>query len=411
LALVLYLDAFDGISGDLFLGLLLDLGFRLADLEAALAALPVVPRLEVAQCSVRGVVAPCVRVVDPDPAGERSYREIRRLLARSSLPAPVRRAAMRVVRRLAAAEARLHGQELADVHLHEAGGLDAVAEIVGVCAGLSHLGIEEVHASALPWSSGFVETAHGEVPLPAPAALACLVGAPWQPTDRREELVTPTGAALLGTLASRFGPPPSLEVRAQGFGATQRSLLRGVLGHAATGTSTQVVTIAASVDDLWPEAVPAILSALLRSGALDAHVATVLGKKGRVAFEFVAWARPAQAQTVAAELLRQTGSLGCRLWPCSRIEAPRQVHAVTVDGERVRVKTSPLGAKAEWSDVERYARRRGLPVRTALQEIAARVSRETFTPPRPDPAGPPGGAPVAPRHGTPARSDHAPPTP
>jgi uncharacterized protein (TIGR00299 family) protein len=383
---LLYVDAFDGVSGDLLLGALLDVGASVQLVREAVAALGLPCELRLEHRTVRGIRATRAVVVDPQPVVARSYEEIRRVVARSSLPAAIRRRAASVLHRLAAAEARLHGVRIGQVHLHEVGGLDTVAEVVGVVAALKGLGVEEVASSTLPWSSGFVAAAHGELPLPAPAAVQCLPGAAWHPTTRQEELVTPTGAALLGTLCRHFGPPPGLVVERQGYGATERSLLRVVLGRRAEGRG-EVWTVTVQVDDLWLESVPAVIASTLRAGALDVRAAAVLMKKGRLGLEFVAICRASDRERVTDTLLRETGSLGARLFPCERVELDRAHDVIEVDGHPVRVKAGPYGAKPEWDDVERLAGELGLTPRGALQRVlarlGARVSRETLSPPRP----------------------------
>lgn len=401
---VLYVDAFDGVSGDLLLAALLDAGVPRSVVREAVGGLGLPCELRVERRTARGIRATRVRVLDPDPVSARSYEEIRRLVSRSSLPPALRRQAASVLHRLAAAEARLHGVRIAHVHLHEVGGLDTLTEVVGVLAALRALGVEEVTASTLPWSRGFVRSAHGELPLPAPAAVQCLPGAAWHPTSREEELVTPTGAALLGTLCRHYGPPPPLTVERQGYGATDRSLLRVVVGRRSE-SSARVWTVTTQVDDLWPEAVPDVLTAVLAAGALDVRAMPVLMKKGRLGFEFEAVCRPSERERVTEALLRQTGSLGARLAPCERVELPREQICVQVDGEAVRVKAGPYGAKPEWEDVERLAARLGVPARVAwLQAVArlpAHVSRETIRTPRPA-AAPPAGAATPPPPETPA---------
>lgn len=373
---LIYVDAFDGVSGDLLLGLVLALGAPRAAILRALRALGLPAALRVSRVTVRGISALRARIEADAPETERSYQAIRHLLERSSLSESVRRRSLAVLARLATNEARLHGVPLDRLHLHEVGGFDTVGEVVGVLQALEELAVEDVYVSSLPWSTGLAITAHGEIPLPAPAAVACLPRAVWHPTNRQEELVTPTGAAILGTLAKGFGPPPELVADRQAFAATERSLIRGVLGR-PLHRRVQIFRVETAVDDLSPEAVPEVIQAVIEAGALDARVMPVSMKKGRVGFLFHALARPEHVAAVEEALVRASGSLGALSWPCSRFELPRVVERLWIDGQPVRVKRGPFSAKPEWEDVRMMATLWRVSAREAEARIRAHVSRET----------------------------------
>lgn len=238
---IAYFDCFSGISGDMTLGALLDAGLPLADLQAALAALQLPEfSLEVRRVQKCGISATSVTVNAMEGHVHRGLPEIRQIIVGSQLPEAVQQASLRVFETLAVAEARIHGSSPDQVHFHEVGAVDAIVDIVGACFGLHHLGVEQLFCSQLPTGGGQVRSAHGLIPVPAPATLALLASrqVPVYDNGQRIELVTPTGAALMVALASGFGAFPAMAVTAIGYGAGQKELsvanvLRLVVGDAA----------------------------------------------------------------------------------------------------------------------------------------------------------------------------------
>ena len=233
---ILYLDCFSGISGDMFLGALVDLGVGAEELSGALEGLGLDIRLEAKKVKKHGVAGTKVDVIVPDSEEERHLSDILGILGRSQLPDDVRNTATRVFRRLAEAEAHVHGMPVERVHFHEVGALDTIADVVGAVVGFKASGAEALYSSDVNVGGGFVKTAHGVLPVPAPATLELLQGTPVYSSGIKAELVTPTGAALLTELCSGFGPMPHMRVEKAGYGAGTKdleapNLLRAVLGE------------------------------------------------------------------------------------------------------------------------------------------------------------------------------------
>jgi uncharacterized protein (TIGR00299 family) protein len=382
---IAWFDCFSGVSGDMCLGALLSAGWPAAELEA----LPARLGLEGARVSVgvarRGAIqATRVEVAAPGSQPHRHLRHIEAILEAADLPARVRERSRAVFRRLAEAEAAVHGTTPEQVHFHEVGAVDAIVDVVGTVLGLDALGVERVSASALPVGGGSVDCEHGRMPVPAPATAWLLRGVPIVPTPIRTELVTPTGAALLATLAEGWGPPPPCTLEAVGTGAGGRDLpeqanvLRvflGRAGEALPGRRT-VTVLETALDDESPQVVAALLSGLLADGALDAMAVPATMKKGRPGVWLVVLCEPAQADRVARRLLEETSTLGVRVRHDERIELPRRAAEVMTPFGAVALKVATLpggGERAvpEFESVRAAAERSGRPVREVAQAALA----------------------------------------
>ncbi|MEQ4549526.1 nickel pincer cofactor biosynthesis protein LarC [Nocardioides kribbensis] len=401
-----WVDASSGASGDMLLGALLGAGVPLAVLQAAVDAVSPEPvRLEVEQVRRGGFAAVRCHVVVADSTTHRTWRDVRALLGAADLAPAVRDLALAVFARLAAAEGAVHGHPADEVHFHEVGALDAIADVVGVCAGVVHLGLHPgAHPGGLTVSpvavgSGTVRSAHGVLPVPPPAVVELLRGAPSYAGPAgapAQELCTPTGAALLTTLAAGWGPQPPLRVSAVGVGAGGRdpaghaNVLRLLLGDPVdvdpradgpggapgAGDTTTEVVLETNVDDLDPRVWPGVLDALLAAGAADAWLTPVLMKKGRPAHTLSVLVVPARVAAVREVVLRETSAIGLREHPVTKHALPRTLAGVDLDGHRVAVKLSTLDgrvvtAQPEWDDVARAATALGLPARTVLARAAA----------------------------------------
>ncbi|HEU5151761.1 MAG TPA: nickel pincer cofactor biosynthesis protein LarC [Iamia sp.] len=378
-----WFHCFSGVAGDMALGALVDAGADLAAVEAIVRTVDVAGwELEAEPVLRSGVAATKVHVrgVEHDHH-HRTWRSIRDLLDGAGLPDRVHARATAAFARLARAEGALHRTDPEDVHFHEVGAIDAIVDVVGTCAALEVLGVDEVRCSPLAVGRGRVSAAHGHLPNPAPAVLRILEGVPVHGVDTPVELTTPTGAALMAALATGFGPLPDLTVTASGYGAGTADVdgvvnaTQVVLGTApaagpgADGGGQPVVVVETTVDDVTGEVLGAAVPALLAAGALDAWVAPVVGKKGRPAHVVAALADLGAAPAVAEALRTTTGSLGVRAARHERWPATRASETVEVDGHAVRVKVSPVRAKAEHDDVAAVAAATGRPV----PEVAARA--------------------------------------
>jgi uncharacterized protein (TIGR00299 family) protein len=379
-----WFHCFSGVAGDMALGALVDAGADLDEVEAIVRKVDVAGwELEAEPVLRSGVAATKVHVRGVE--GEhhhRTWRSLRGLLDDAGLPDRVHTRATATFALLARAEGALHRTDPEDVHFHEVGAIDAIVDVVGTCAALEVLGVDEVTCSPVAVGRGRVEAAHGHLPNPAPAVLRILEGVPVHGVDTPVELTTPTGAALVAALAGGFGPLPDLTVTASGYGAGTAdpdgvvNATQVVLGTAASfgigvgaGAGQPVVVVETTVDDATGEVLGAAVPALLAAGAVDAWITPVLGKKGRPAHVVAALADVGAAAAVAEALRSATGTLGVRASRFERWPAARSFAAVEVDGHAVRIKVSPVRAKAEHDDVAAVAAATGRPV----PEVAARA--------------------------------------
>ncbi len=392
---VLFLDAPSGLAGDMIIASLVDLGVPPSAVADALATLPVTGFHVHFGTRVRsGIVATSFDVHVDGAQPTRTYATIRAMLDASTLPDAVKARAQRTFRRLAVAEARVHRSPIDDVHFHEVGAVDAIADVVGSAAALEWLGAELV-VSPLPMGRGFVRAAHGTLPLPAPATVECLAGLATYDAGIDFELVTPTGAAIVGAHATGSSRWPSMAPERTGWGAgtaelkDRANVLRAILGapvtatHAVAGaapTATHAV-LEANVDDATGELAGSWIDALLTAGAVDAWATPITMKKGRPALTLSALARVEHADAVAHAMLRETTSLGLRRYEVTRAERPRRMVEVETPYGRIPVKIAegPFGppqVKPEFDACLAAARAHGVPVREVVRAATAAVRTE-----------------------------------
>lgn len=384
--MIAVLDPFTGLAGDMFLAALVDAGAPLDAVQASIRATGLTGwTLRVDTVVDHGLRAAHLQVEVTDTASERPAAELIEL-ARRATPAPVAAAAVAVLTALAETEARLHGTDVASVHLHELGGHDTLIDIVGGCAALHHLGVDRIFVAApLPMGRGTVRTRHGVLPVPAPATAALLAGALTVGSDLPGETVTPTGAALLTALGARWDTAPPMRMLATGYGAGSRRLadrpnvVAVRLGEPAESDgeleTESLIELATTVDDVSGEVLGHVLERSLDAGALDAWIVPALMKKSRPGQVLHVLARPADAARLRALVLAETGSLGIRSYPVSRQAARRRVITVEVAGHPVRVKIGPYGAKPEHDDVVRAADALGVPIRDVAHHAMKEVPR------------------------------------
>jgi uncharacterized protein (TIGR00299 family) protein len=380
---VLYLDCVAGIAGDMLLGALLHAGADPQRVRAGLARLGIEGlelRTEAVARHAIGATHATIHAAPGQP--QRDWRSIRPLIDAAGLPERARERAQEAFKRLAHAESRIHDVDPEQVHFHEVGAVDAIGEVCGVALALEDLGVDRVVCSPLPVGRGFVKAAHGRLPLPAPATLALLEGAPIYGVEVETELVTPTGAALVAALASGYGPLPRLTLEGVGYGAGSRdgaelpNVVRAIVGAEAGSASRPVSLIEANLDDLIPELAPDAAAACFAAGALDVWTAPAQMKHGRPGFVLSALTRPHDEEAVATAMLRETSTLGVRIARLDRIELERESRTVEVGGEPVRVKVGRLDGKVvnlapEHADCERAARISGAPVKTVWAQALA----------------------------------------
>ncbi len=380
-----YLDCFSGISGNMLLGALLHAGLPEARLRESLAQLRLPGwQLEVESSNISGLHACLVRVRTGETGVHRHLGDIRKIIQESTLPLPVIQGAMAVFTRLAEAEARVHGTTPDRIHFHEVGGVDAIIDIVGTVAGLHHLGIERLVCSPLPMPRGWTSCAHGKIPLPAPAVCELLKKVPVYGDTLEQELVTPTGAALVAGLAHRFGPLPAMTLESTGYGAgtMQRrdgrpNLLRLIIGNSRESAEARVIeVIETNLDDFNPELWPHVAERLMAAGALDVSLVPMQMKKGRPGFLVRVLGDPAHGLQLKELILAETSSIGLRCHRMERMTLPRETVSVQTPWGPVQAKRVEVDGRTritpEYEDCRRLARENNLP----LQQVYAAVTEE-----------------------------------
>jgi uncharacterized protein (TIGR00299 family) protein len=387
---ILFLDAFSGVAGDMTIAALVDLGVPFAVLENAFEELPLSGfHAHLGHVHRSGIVATTFDVHVEGKQPDRTYGWIDRMLAESGLPERTKTLARRIFRRLGDAEANVHKMPLEEVHFHEVGSVDAIIDIVGSAAAVEWIGATVV-ATPLPMGKGFVNARHGTLPLPAPAVVECLRGVPTYAVALDAELVTPTGAAIVATIAERFERWPSFAPERVGWGGGQRELpdrpnvLRAVLGSTdPEPTFESHVIVETNVDDMTGELAGHAVSALFAAGALDAWAIPIVMKKGRPALTLAAVGPSEQAEGLARVMLRETSSIGVRILPLRRIERPRRVVEITTPFGAIPVKisTGPYGPAVIKPEFDACARAASIHHVTVREVIAAALEAAKTLPP------------------------------
>ncbi len=396
---IAYLDCHSGISGDMFLGAMLDAGFSLDTLKQVLGGMPITGyELQLEQFQDKGIRGSRFQVILTDqeqPA--RHLTDIMALIDASTLSPGVRARVHSIFHCLAEAEAAVHGTTLEEVHFHEVGAVDAIIDITGAALAIETLNIAALYASALPLSSGHVKTAHGLLPVPAPATLEILrrVAAPWKPSPAEGEMVTPTGAAILATLA-RF-ETPAMRIERVGYGFGRKSFpwpncLRLCLGrplglHVAGADNTfpdtdWVTVIESNIDNMTGEALGDLMERLLAAGALDASYLPLQMKKNRPAVLLTIICRVEDGEALAQLLLSETSTLGLRLQQVERRKARRTQQDIETPLGIMTIKVKLLGdriisAAPEYEECRRIALERSMPLEE-VYEVARQVIKNTI---------------------------------
>lgn len=386
--MIAYLDCYSGISGDMILGALVDAGLPFAELRAAVALLPVTDyELRAESIVSRGISGTRVTVA-VDEAGQphRHLSDVLAIIDGSALSSATREKAGDVFTRLAEAEARIHGAPVDRVHFHEVGGVDAIVDVVGAVWGFERLGVEQVYVSPLPTGSGKVRSAHGLIPVPAPATLelARQANAPLVPTIAETELVTPTGAALAVTLGEFRQPPMRVSSIGYGFGRKElpwANALRIWVGQPAASPAEQdeVALLETNLDDTTPELLGAAMDRLLAVGALDVFFTPIQMKKNRPATKLSAICPIEREAEIAGAMIEHTSTLGVRVERLRRYKAARWISYVETPWGRVRVKVKSFrgqqSAAPEYDDCAQIARERAVPA-TEVYAVARAAAAE-----------------------------------
>jgi uncharacterized protein (TIGR00299 family) protein len=375
----------------MLLGALLDAGLAAHDLRDMLS------RLEISGYELRigrerrGALAGTRCQVVVEEHGSHAHRhlaDLRQLIERSSLDITVKEKSLAVFQRLAEAEAAVHNIPVEQVHFHEVGAVDAIIDVVGSVAGLALLGVDAVYASPLPLGGGMVHCAHGTLPIPAPATVKLLAGVPVYDPGIRRELVTPTGAAILTTLASAFGPVPAMTLETSGYGVGTHpdddppNLLRVLLGACTAPALTQrLLVVETNIDDMNPEFYDYLMERLFALGALDVGLIPVQMKKNRPGVLLRVLVDPHQREQVLECLFAETTTLGVRIQEVERIALQRESATIATPYGPMRIKRAHLPGGAtralpEYDDCRRVAHERGLPIRQIYEHVTRLANEE-----------------------------------
>ena len=395
MAKIAYLDCSSGISGDMLLAALLDAGLERDLLLNELRKLPLAGyEFRCARVLRGSLTGTQVEIDVPQPQPERHLGEIRQLLEGSALTEAVRTQALKMFERLAEVEGKLHGKPATEIHFHEVGAVDAFLDIVGACVGLELLEIDELSCSPLNVGGGQVETAHGTLPVPAPATAELLKGAPIYSSGVEGELVTPTGAVIVATLASSFGPMPPIKVARIGYGAGSRdysghpNIARLFVGERAevsdseprvTNPANVVTVIEANVDDMSPQLYGYLVERALDAGALDITCSSIQMKKNRPGLEISVLCVPERAEGLAQLLFEETTTIGLRIHEAGRLVLDREVVKVETPYGTVRVKIAKRAGKVinvspEYEDCQRLAAEKSVPLKQVI--LAAQLASQ-----------------------------------
>lgn len=383
-----YFDAFSGISGDMTVGALVDAG---ADGQAVIDALQSMntgATFSFEKVKRRGIAATKFHVTGVEQKAHRHLPHIARMIEAGSLPGAARDKANAVFLKLGEAEAASHNVPIEQVHFHEVGAVDSIADIVGACVALELLGVEQVACSPLNVGSGTVETEHGTLPVPAPATARLLEGMPIYSRGPAMELTTPTGAAIVAALATHFGAMPTMTLQATGYGAGDRdfkehaNVLRATLGESRTVAEAEsIVIMEANVDDATPQVLAYAMERLLDAGALDVTLTPLVMKKSRPGTLLRVLARPEGREDLARVLFAETTTLGLRTYAAERRVLPRETIEVDTAHGRVRVKVAEGGHfQPEYDDCRALALSAGVPLRDVLAAASLAYLKRTEKP-------------------------------
>jgi len=384
---IAYFDCFAGISGDMTLGALLDAGVDEQAFRGETGKLGNLGfELQVSKVLKRGIEATDVRVMIEESHHHRKLNDVRRIIEESTLSDAVKSRAVEVFVRLAEAEGKVHGHSPEEVHFHEVGAVDAIVDIVGACIGIELLGVEKVYASRMPMGHGFVEAAHGRIPLPAPATVEILKGIPVYDAGFEGETVTPTGAAIIRALADEFGEMPPMRIESIGYGAGKRdfdlpNVLRVFVGDAeeADLPAHQVSIVETNIDDMNPEFYEPAMERLFEAGALDVYLTPIVMKKGRPATLLSAICPTDRTDDIARVILRETTSFGVRISRATRRCLDRRWETVGTRYGDIRIKIGSADgietASPEYEDCRKAADQHGVPVREVYNEALCSYHR------------------------------------
>jgi pyridinium-3,5-bisthiocarboxylic acid mononucleotide nickel chelatase len=385
---IAYGDLIGGISGDMFVGAMLDLGLSLDKLKSELKKIPTLRyTLTVSKKTIHSIRATRFQVVCRDKEPERSWKQIRRLIAGSSLRPKVKEAGTDIFSRLAEAEGKIHGVAPEKVHFHEIGATDSIVDIMAAAVGAHELGIDAFHFSRIPLGRGMIRALHGPLPVPGPATLELLKGIPVQGIDLNNETVTPTGAAIVRALGKGFGAQPSMTIEKIGYGAGQKdfpnrpNLFRLVVGtDSVPWSQEEMLVIETNIDDMNPEFYDYVFDLLFAAGARDVFLSPIQMKKNRPGILLRVIAEPKDRDTLAGIILSETSTIGVRYYPLGRIILKRTSDRLKTGYGTIRVKVveEPDGTRRvapEYDDLKRIASAKKIPLKLLYDEVVRSIKK------------------------------------
>ena len=381
---IAYLDCFSGISGDMFLGALIDCGLPRTVLRQKLSTLSLDPYTlsitPVQKMNLSGCKITIRSSARKHP--HRGLKDIQSIISKSKLPKTVRELSLSAFERLAQVEAKIHRKKITEVHFHEVGALDSIIDIVGTAIGIDYFKLDKVFASPLPLGSGFTTTQHGVIPLPAPATLALLKGVPVYGTALNTELVTPTGAALITSLTKTFGPMPPMTIKKVGYGGGTRqhkdrpNLLRLVIGEDCdSAEADQVLILETQIDDMNPEFYDYLIERLFDGGALDVSYSSIQMKKNRPGVLIKVICPPDKKGALATITFQESTTAGIRSYQADGVKLERKTKIIETPYGKLPVKIfiSPNGnyfASPEYDQCKKIAKKQCIPLKTVYLEIS-----------------------------------------
>jgi len=391
--MIAYFDCFSGISGDMTLGALVDAGVPLSGLRNELARLPVkgyeLTSKEVKRAGMRATKVDVeIQGARGKGQGARKWKDIDKIIKTSTLSKDIKLKGLHIFRRLFEAEARVHGGKFDEVHLHELGAIDCIVDIFGSLIGLDILGIDTIYSSALNLGSGSIKSEHGLLPVPAPASVELLKDIPVYSSGVQFELTTPTGAVLMSSLASGFGPVPDMKILKAGVGAgdkdfrEQPNILRIFIGEKTEnkqgsgdrrqGTEEAITVIETNIDDMNPQVYEYVMEKMLKAGALDVFLTQIIMKKGRPGIKLSVLCNEDRKDAMSEIILKETTSIGLRFYRADRKTLQRDIVSLDTQYGRVRVKKSLLGkeiqkASPEYEDCRKIAKKFNIPLLEVLK--------------------------------------------
>ena len=385
---IAYGDLIGGISGDMFVAAMLDLGLPLNKLKSALKTIPTLKyRLEVTKKTIHSIRATRFHVICPHQESGRSWKQIRRLIAGSRLHPTVKETGMDIFSHLAQAEGKIHGIDPEKVHFHEVGATDSIVDIMAAAIGAHELGIDAFHFSSIPLGRGLTRALHGPLPVPGPATLELLKGLPVEGIDVESETVTPTGAAIVSTLGKSFGVQPSMSMEMIGYGAGQKdfpnrpNLFRLIIGaDAVPWSQEQMLVMETNIDDMNPEFYDYVFDRLFAAGARDVFLSPIQMKKNRPATLLRVIAETKDRDALARVLLSETSTIGVRYYPVGRIILKRLSERLKTRYGTIRVKVAeePDGTKRvapEYDDLKRIAAAKNIPLKLLYDEVVRSIKK------------------------------------